>query len=217
MRRSRKLEKLADQISRRTGRLSALAGESLARTDAAAYRTVSYITVEAMTAWDTFCREYFLSCAYLTPQSASGSVVSHTQTGVVDEATAVIRALLVLNPQFKVPPSGKIDPRREPDWRRKDVILALVGGFGFSNATTITSALSYPTTFFDELPTVRNFFAHRDAVTANQVGTIAYKKYGITKIQHPVEFVNDVLPSKSDSLIREWLSDMSSIGVDLCA
>lgn len=217
MRRTRELEALAAQITHRTNRLFALAGATLARADPEAYRTVSYVTVEALSAWSTFSREYYLSCAYLSPKTVSGAVIQHGQSSITDELTAVVSALRSLNPGYQLPRSGRVDPRQEPDWKRKDVLLRLFNNLSFSNATSVASALSYPTTFFDQLPSLRNFFAHRDRRTAGKVRSLAYRNYGLARVRHPVDFVNDVLPNRSDSLLREWIADIQTIAVELCA
>ena len=217
MRRSRKLVTLRDALWRRNDRLSALASSVIARTDAHAKRVVAFVTIEAYNVWVNFEREFFLSCAYLSPTQIGGTRVTHASRQVRDEQSALRYAIpIAKGRKARVPRLGRpIRPTDEPDWSRRDVLLSLSAGF--SNQAEIQNGLSLQTTFFRDLPTARIFYAHRAKNTSDKVKTLALREYGVIDLPHPHQLLNVVLPGRGDSLLVEWLADMQIIADGVCA
>lgn len=173
-----------------------------------------------MSAWTTFAREFYLSCAYLSPKTMLGNRVSHSESHVLlSERDSLLRSIQALRggQAFgEASKKPKIAPRDEPTWHAKPTILKLASELSLSNSSAIIVGLSYPTTFFDNLPSVRNFYAHRSADTAAKVERLALKDYGVTGLGHPTSFVNQILPQRSDTLLAEWLTDMQAVSAGLC-
>jgi hypothetical protein len=92
----------------------------------------------------------------------------------------------------------------------------LSGNLALSNGNSVVTALSYPTSFFDDLSTVRNFYAHRSKGTAVKVRSIARKHIATRSIDHPSDLVNLVILGKTQTLVEEWLGDMRQVGFAIC-
>lgn len=217
MRRSSRLVTLRDALWRRNDRLSAIATGAIDRTDASARRAAAFVAIEAYNTWVNFEREFYLSCAFLKPKQIGGSRVTHSAKRVRDEQSAIRHAIpIAKGARAKVPRAGRpIRPADEPDWSRRDVLLAL--SVHLSNQVEIQNGLSLQTTFFRDLPTIRIFYAHRTKSTADKVRSLALREYGVTGLLHPHELVNVTLPSRSESLLIEWLVDMQLIADAVCA
>jgi hypothetical protein len=181
-----------------------------------AFRTSSYVALEAYNAWFQFEREFYLSCAYLRPKRTGGARVHHASATVTDEASAIRYAIpIVKGSGAKIPPAGQpIRPADEPDWSRRDVLVKLAADL--SNEAQILSALSLQTTFFDDLPTIRIFYAHRARSTADKVRRLALRRYGVPYLSHAHILVSTILPQRANTLLVEWLADMQLISSALC-
>lgn len=219
MRRSQRLELLVRQLDRRLGRLLALAREEENRTSPKSRRLVSYVAIEAVSAWNTFCREYYLACVLLEPFTRSHTKVVHNASGtILNERTALIEAIRRNHkPRFNPDVNAAISSRDEPDWKSKGVLLKLSGSLQFSNHGQIVNAFSYRTTALSDLPSVRNFFAHRDRNAAERIRELARYRYNTPYLSHPAELINSILTARTDTLLAQWISDFRYLGASLAA
>lgn len=200
----------ARRISRLEGVATLIAGKSGHDID----RAVAFVVIEALSAWSGFAREFYLSCAFLYPKTISGPHVSHNDASIVSERAALVRSILEL--KGKSVTGATIPARDEPTWHEKRAIPNLSKGLAFSNHQSVLNGFSYQTTFFDELPPIRNFYAHRSMGTAARVLRIGNKKYAAAAARHPNDLVNTLFAGRVQTLIQEWLGDMKEIGVTIC-
>jgi hypothetical protein len=177
-------------------------------------RAVSFVAIESLSAWAGFAREFYLSCAFLQPKTINGHHVSHQDSTVTDEYLALLHSIFVLKGRSISAP--RIAPRDEPAWHEKRTLSQLSTSLSLSNHQSIVSALSYQMTFFDHLPTVRNFYAHRSEGTAQKVMRVAHNSYAAVSVRHPNELVNTLFAGKVQTIIQEWLSDMRRIAATIC-
>jgi hypothetical protein len=212
MRRTRRLKKLSRCVEERVDQLSALLQPHVGSTTPAAARIVAHASIECVSAWGLFAREYYLSCALLDPELKSGQTVTYPGLQFKDERTAMIAAIRATkNPAFAPGPAVKLKPRDEPDWLSKVTLSKISTKIGFSHDVKVTNALSVQATFFSQGITTRNFFAHRAKESADKVRNAAAQSYNGTVVKHPVEFVNVILPGKTDTLLNEWLAEIKII------
>jgi hypothetical protein len=68
----------------------------------------------------------------------------------------------------------------------------------------------------DDLPTVRNFFAHRNSETALKVGRLSLR-YGLKRIGHATDFVQAAQANRPVAIIEDWLAELDSIISSMCA
>jgi hypothetical protein len=80
----------------------------------------------------------------------------------------------------------------------------------------IQSALAYPTTFFADMPTIRNFFAHRNKESAYKVLRLASSKYALGHIKEPHDFLRALLPQRPTTLMLDWIDDLKLIAHAMC-
>ena len=213
MRRHRLLQVLVNRQIQRLGRLEALARAipvMLVDRPDEAYRQVSYIAVDATGSWSTFIREYFLACLIYTARRTNGAVVTHRLSGAISsEDVALLAAIRAgRNPRFNLAPGRRITPFDEPNWKKARVILTIAQDLLFSNYNEIFKAMSYHTSSLTDFITVRNFFAHKSAESARDVSVLARTVYLQPNISHPAEFVGSILPTRTDSLLSDWLAEL---------
>lgn len=212
------LNKLADTLVFRTKRLEALARQIAQKDNADCPAKLTYLTVESLMSWVNFCRCFYLSCTVCNARLIGGGRVSHTRAVIGDQRSALVEAIRELKPNVlgHIGTGPRINTRFEPTWHEKQSLITLSGRLGFSNNTGIIAAFSYPTRFMEDLPTVRNFFAHRCHDTARKVEGVAARQYGLAALEHPADLVNKTLTGRTEPLLIEWLIDMRAIGVALC-
>src|SRR6266481_6251368 len=194
MRRRTCLERLNRSFAGRITQLQFIANKIAGKRGDDVDCALAFVTIEAQTAWVGFAREFYLSCAFLHPKTIAGQRVSHHNPSIIDEYRALLYSISAL--KGKVWAASRIPPQAEPVWHEKRALPLLSGGLALSNNASIISGFSYRTTFFDELPTMRNFYAHRSYGTAMKVFGIAARKYGAAKVLHPNDLVNVVFAGR---------------------
>jgi hypothetical protein len=112
--------------------------------------------------------------------------------------------------------NGVWDRRDEPNWVDPNTLLTLSRDLKCSNESAISVALSTGTTTFSDLPTFRNFFAHRNQDTAEKVAVKAAALL-IPPSLRPVEALLFRPPSRSMPLISVWLAEIRLTITALCA
>ena len=95
----------------------------------------------------------------------------------------------------------------KPNFPDPSNLLSLAAAVGVSNLAQISSALSFGATYVSNLPTVRNFYAHRNDETFRKVQSKA-ALLGLGTNLRPCEFVCASLPSRPQNLISDWLDEM---------
>ena len=212
------LARLNRMFDARIRRLEFIAASAARRSDSSVDRLIAFVTIEALTTWSNFSREFYLSCALLSPKTISGRRVSHTTSGISNERQALLRSIQVLKPNRynEAARSVQIARRDEPTWHEKLSLPRMAQDLNLSNQAFIVAGLSYPTTFFNDLPVVRNFYAHRSYGSAQRVQELARRNYGIRNLLHPTTLLNHTLIGSTQTLILEWLGDMRAITDTLC-
>jgi hypothetical protein len=214
MRRRTCLERLNRSFTRRIRQLEVVANQIAGKNGHDIDRALSFVTIEALSAWSGFAREFYLSCAFLGPRTIGGQHVSHHNAAIVDERLALLHSIFVLKGKTLTTP--RIAARDEPAWHEKRVLSSLSTSLVLSNDHSVILGLSYPTNFFDDLPTMRNFYAHRSQGTAEKVFRLALKRYSAATLRHPNDLLNIVFAGRVQTLIQEWLVDMRQIGLTIC-
>jgi hypothetical protein len=216
MRRAKYLRMLHERVDERLSRLSSLTLPISGQLDPSARRVIAYTVIECASTWSVFTREYYLSCALLSPWIQGGHRVTYPGVPITTERDALIEAIRAAKrPGFNPAPSVNIKPRDEPNWLSKATLAKISGHLGFSHDTKISNALSYQSTFFSHAIATRNFFAHRGKDSSAKVLNIARQTY-LSPVNCAEEFVNTILQGRTDTLINEWLVDIRNISQALC-
>lgn len=85
-----------------------------------------------------------------------------------------------------------------------------------SHLAEIRMAFSVSTRVFDDLPTFRNYYAHRNEESAKKAIYIARRYYVISGASSPTEALATPALKRTQPLILDWLDDMSVVMQMLC-
>ncbi|GAB3615901.1 hypothetical protein GCM10027416_04580 [Okibacterium endophyticum] len=115
--------------------------------------------------------------------------------------------------RFKPSLAGTRGPwthRQEPDWLDPNTLLILLDLVGASNSGDVSAALSLRARALTDLPSLRNFYAHRAMNTAEKVRKMGLN-YSIPSVHHPVELCLGYAPGRPQSVLADWVSELRLI------
>ena len=175
-------------------------------------RVVAYVVLEAQNLWSNFVRSYVLSLLGKPRRVLGGrvTIVNLTLTSpgsVLHLAAKATRGPLALAP---------VTRREEPAWHDVNTLLKTCTQIGPSNQSNIIAAMSLQTRVFADLPTFRNFYAHRNEESARKALDIARRQYLIMKTNHPTEALGKPAIRRPQALLLDWLDEMQSVIELLC-
>lgn len=203
------LVELARQLKRRAWRLISLIRIAPSPATAEADRLVAYVTIEAVNAWASFCRAFYISCA-MRAYTASGTRVAITASGLKTPQDA----LLIAMKRLKGLKGTTFQRRHEPGWHDINNLITMTGHIGASNHGVVVAAFGYSTQAFICLPTLRNFFAHRNADTCGKCHSLA-AAIPVSLAKRPADILLHRDYAKPMNLLAEWITDMSQVADDL--
>ena len=184
-----------------------------ARERLVARQTMAICTVELLNLWANFARSYFLSCI-LRPRRVKRGRVLHSNAAIVTFEDAV-RAAARLHKPRTVPMAGPVHRRDEPTWHDAHVFITSCASLGCSHQPDIEAAFSVGSRVLLDLPVARNFFAHRNAATANAARAVALL-YAIPTRRHPIDILALPPSGRPFPLLIEWIDDVRVLVELLC-
>ena len=170
-------------------------------------RAISFVTVELLNTWANFSRSMYFSVCLGTRDTSGGRVT--TQTAFTDFHHAQHHAAQLFKPKTQLVP-GRISHREEPNWLEPNILQKLLSDIGASNEQVVIGALSVPTRAFKDLPSIRNFYAHRCQNTAEKAANIG-RNYGAGASLHPTQLCLSYAPNRPQSILRDWIFDVRSV------
>ena len=189
--------RLRKPVLRRLGHVSAILQDvRRASSNDRDERRVAYAIIELQNTWAEFSQALFLTYA-LRGVAPSGVRVTHNLVGVIDKQAAISTA------------SSQFNGRRPP-WHEPATLRRLSQHFGFSNHADIVAGLSVQTRLFQDLPPVRNFYAHKGQDTNRKACRVA-QHYGVRAPKHPTELVSAVQSGRPQSIGEDWASDLVNV------
>jgi hypothetical protein len=123
-----------------------------------------------------------------------------------EEVGAYILSILNHQAYQRLHNPQRIRKKDEPTIRDPRFTERVLLSCGASNVSSLQNALSINTNLFNDISTVRNFYAHRNADTWRKVRTKAHSM-GIFGITHPNDLITSILPGRPISLFEDWLDD----------
>ena len=176
-------------------------------------RRVSFVTIEAVNAWGIFCRFFYLSCA-LGGKDANGSRIVSGGGSFQTTQDALTLAVHEVKPRLRSK-TGPWTYRDEPTWHQIDEFTRVMRALNPSNLSNVLKAVSLTTNVFQDLPTFRNFFAHRGEHTARKARSVA-NSYLVSTQLHPTSILVSYQPGRPQTILRDWLDDLRIV-VELMA
>jgi len=146
-------------------------------------RQTAFVVVEAHSLWSSYCRSFYLSCAFAA-RDRTGTHVLGRHAAYATEQDALTRAIYAVKPQYQqAGRTGPWTPYDEPAWADP-----LVFGRGYRTWRPLTwepfAAPLLPGRALNQLATFRNFYAHRGIVAARKVQRLA-TSYRLHTSLHP--------------------------------
>lgn len=207
MRPTRRLEKLRSSASQRLILFKMLVDGYSLPVESEHDRVVAFVTIEALNLWSSFCRSFYLSCIFNAKRS-TGIPIRISLLGVQTKSDAITFAIKQMRPKIKG--NGPWSYLDEPTWRKPGTLLQLLQVVGASNFNQVLAGFAYPTPVFDELPRIRNFFAHRSEGTKFETMRVA-RTVGVSTKLRPSEIMCSYGPGRPQNVICDWLDDMRHV------
>jgi hypothetical protein len=171
---------------------------------------VAYVAIEALNAWSLFVRSFYLSCALGATTTRQKRIKFNTPTS--DPLGFAIN-------KFKKSATANIagvwHRRDEPAWHDPNVLLTVCAALGCSIQTELQASFSLQQNVFNDLPVLRNFFAHRNQGTSQAARYIA-PRYTLPSTLSPSELLLAVSPGAATSIMLEWLDEMNITAEFMC-
>jgi hypothetical protein len=170
-------------------------------------RRVAFVAIELLNSWAGYSRALYLSTCRgaLDARLRKLTINQHFAT----DEEALYFAAKRFNPKLRPWPT-RITHRDEPDWLDPNILLILLDDLGASNSLDVGAALSFDWQVFRDLPTVRNFYAHRRENTARKTQQLMIT-YGLSPVLHPTEFCLAYERGKSQSILLNWVDEMNQV------
>lgn len=175
-------------------------------------RTVAYIVLEAVNTWTNFSRSYYLSFL-AEPRRRVGTRVKIRNLSAATPGDMLLLAARACRGPLAAPPS---DRRSEPDWKDPTMLFRACQAVSPTHLIDVQNALSLQTRVFVDMPTFRNFYAHRNDETANRAVQLARRHYLIGGVRHPTAALLAIRHARPQSLLLDWLDEMEVVIEVLC-
>ena len=169
-------------------------------------RDVSFICIEALNIWAEFNRSYVLAAVRRT-RTSSGTLV---QTSLPSNTRSDAAMRYVIGRLRRKKPRGRITRRDEPTWHSRRALLGVGRIVALSNLAQLQAALALPSAAIDDLPTARNFYAHRNGETAAKVEKLMGRYVMPTQV-HPTEFLRKSALGRPASVLEDWLGELDDV------
>lgn len=163
-------------------------------------RTASYVCIHLLNLIAEFNRSYYVF-ALNSVRTRSGHVISTK----FPKGTPIEVALKSIN----MLGSGRLSRRNEPSWHTKAAFLDVVQRSNMNPRSQVSAAVSLPVRVLDDLPTARNFFAHRNEETNRKCLALGRRYLLFSK--HPTDLLASVPTNRPVSLLEDWIQEVELV------
>lgn len=206
-------DKLLSVGTKRLRRLSVVAKVALsAHSESHRDRQLGFVVIEAHNLWANFVRAYLLSLL-AQPRRISGGRVQLANKSIVTPADLLLAAVRACKSPYSPSPTRRRD---EPSWHDPATLLKTCGVIKPSNLAVVLGALSVPNSALRDLPTFRNFYAHRNEESARKALTLARTQHLIYGAAHPTDALSSSAKGRTQPLVLDWLSELEVLMELLC-
>lgn len=197
---------LTDAAERRLDRLSAHARQITPPVTPDDRRLIAYIVIEAANLWASYGRCLFLSCALGATDSNGRQIVPAPAATLDDALTLAVHAV---HPNLRGTQQWKYNLL--PDFQNKGELGKAIRYIQAVVLPDVDLALGYQSRVLADLPTMRNYFAHKAERAASSARGLA-PRYGLSRSLAPEDLLCSVpRTTMGDILLREWLADLNAI------
>jgi len=170
------------------------------------HRILSYVIIESANLWAQYSQCLFLSSALGALDRTGTRIVT---TPVMNPSQAIDLAVHAVRPQLR----GIQRPWKShelPDFQNKGHLAQTLSYIGASIYEDVDRAVSYPTRVLLDLPTMRNFYAHKAERAARKASALG-SHYGLNRPMSPPLLLCTPPAGRVDILVVEWLADLAAI------
>lgn len=199
---------------RRLKRLRAHAVSALspAVASAARDRQLAHVLVETQNLWANFVRSYLISCLFSARRVNGQKVTLHNAMVQLPGHLLHMAAKAQKGPLAPAPTTR----REEPSWHDVSVFVRTCQAIQCSHLADIQAALSIQGRACYDLPTFRNFYAHRNEESAQKALNLARTQYLIVGPRHPSEALSVPAKARPQPLLLDWLDEIDAMMELLC-
>jgi len=206
----KRLSRLEHRTRKRLASFRAAAAGLVSLDQPVADQLASFLSIEATNLWAEFTRSYFVLALAVTMTTTGQRIHTRFPPGT-SITTALAQMPQVLKRRTQAPMR-----RDEPTWHSRREFLRTITLAGVTNSEQIAAALSLPSRVIDHLPTVRNFYAHRNEDTVLKVRRLALR-YALPQMDHPTNLVRTRVTGRPSTILEEWLAELDTVIAAMCA
>ncbi len=209
MRRVSRLSTLEDIVTQRTRKLgerAALLAKSGPVEHYSFEAETAAIVLGLLNSWQLTARCFVVSSALGTKTTDGRWLQSPLQ--LQSENDVIGAAIQVRKPNAQPNAQGIWNSRDEPTWHSPSVILDATKYLSIPNNGTFSAAFSFGFRVFQDLPTMRNYFAHRNEVTHARARALA-PKYLLPPSRKPSAWLNQRPPTQHSSVLEDWIAELT--------
>ena len=205
MRATGDLSKLHDAITGRLARLRKLYAASMPPLPGS-QPALAIAAIELDNLVIASIRQFMIS-SLTGARTADGKKVTVTPR-MKDEGEVAAFVLSVLSSQSfqNLGNPTRVARQHEFKIREPRFIERVMSSCSASNLISVQAAFSLPTTLFSDLPTIRNFYAHRNDDTWRKV-KIRAQGLGVYRVRTADELLTSGLPGRPVTVFEDWLDD----------
>ena len=174
---------------------------------------IANTTIETLNTWSNFSRSFYLSCALHSKAVSGNRIITTSNPSNINDAIG--HAMQCWKPSATPHSSGIWVRRYEPTWHDQNILSSVCSHIGCSNITNIRDGLSGGQTFFSDLPTFRNFYAHRNQETELAAMNKA-TRYSISSTLKPSAILREFPIGETSTLLVKWLDELEFTIEYLC-
>lgn len=200
------ISNLTNTAEARLQRLRLLAASVGPPLTPASRRVLSYVTIESANLWAQYALCVFLSSAFGARDHNGRRIVSNP---VPDQSHALDLAVYAIHPKLRGI-RRSWNSSEMPDFQNKGHLALALGYIGATILPDVDVAVSYQTRVLSDLPTMRNFYAHKGERSARKASVLG-THYGLTRALPPSVLLCTPIPGRPDALLVEWLDDLAAI------
>ncbi len=157
-------------------------------------RVQEMCVIKSHDAWARFCRELIIVSSYAQPCSANRQSVPRVPGVTIRSYDGAIQAIMGCQRRH--------NRRYEPRWADASESIRVASCLGISNLPNVSAGIGLTPSPLEDLRRVRNFFAHRNATTAQEARPIAMRGSLPTR---PIDLVNHLLAPTGITLFESWV------------
>lgn len=207
------LEVLSNKACRRLGKIRSHATALAAGARGPAREQIAaFVVVEAQNLWANFSRSFLLSLLK-QPRRRSGVRAFIGDAAIATPGQVIHTAAMVAKGPHAAAPTSR---REEPAWHDPSVLIKTCVRLRVSNLNAVQGALSIQSRVLHDMPSFRNFYAHRNEESAEKAVNLVTRMYAIPPVRHPTDALVSSAPRRNQCVLLDWLDELNVLIDLLC-